>query len=198
MQTFGEKVDDIDGYKYLGVLEDSRSILKPENKTKIESKILTRVTKICQTKLNAKNLFAAINEFAISTINYHIGLIPFEQSEYETIDKKIRQILCDQKITRNASNNDRLYLSRNEMGRGLQNISDIEVGSRDYERNEILEIEKRNGSHLGLITEYISNKYGFEGQRQVSEVEVRIKYGSKLNQIFCLGTFLYTDLCYWS
>lgn len=67
--------------------------MKPENKCIIEEKIERRVGKLCQSKLNAKNLFAAINEYALSTTNYYIGLLPYEQSEFEEIDRKVRRIL---------------------------------------------------------------------------------------------------------
>jgi len=96
--VFGEKLDDVQGYKYLGVLEDSRNVIKEENKIKIKDKIVSRTEALCKTKLNAKNLVRAINEFAILTINYYIGIINYEPSEFEQLDKMIRQVL--------ASNND--------------------------------------------------------------------------------------------
>ena len=65
------------GYKYLGVLEDHKSMAKPENKSIVKKKIQERAKKLCQTDLCAKNLFKAINEYAISLINYYVGVLAY-------------------------------------------------------------------------------------------------------------------------
>ena len=167
-RTFGEKLDDVQGYKYLGILEDSRSAIKPENKEKIKTKIIDRITKLCATKLNARNLFHAINEFAISTINYYVGVINYEPNEFEDLDKAIRGVLAEHNVTRKASNMERLYMSRSELGRGLQNIKDKselmllnlhEHLSQNSSTRPIIEIERALKSHFGLIVEYLTSKY---------------------------------------
>ena len=38
--TFGDKLDDFEGYKYFGVLEDSNNMIKQENKINICEKII--------------------------------------------------------------------------------------------------------------------------------------------------------------
>ena len=59
-------------YKYLGIIEDSSGTPKRDTFEAIKRKLLLRVDKLCSRKLNAKNLFKAINEHAISLVNYHI------------------------------------------------------------------------------------------------------------------------------
>ena len=86
-EVYGEKVDDAQGYKYLGILEDSRNLMKEENKTVIISKAIERTRMLCQKKLNAVNLFRGINEFALSTLNYYKSLLPFEPKEYEKVQE---------------------------------------------------------------------------------------------------------------
>ena len=44
--------------------------------------------------------------------------------ELVDLDEAVRRILLKNNIKRNASNTERLYLPRSEMGRGLTNISD--------------------------------------------------------------------------
>ncbi|TBU10069.1 reverse transcriptase, partial [Hamiltosporidium tvaerminnensis] len=58
-------------YKYLGIIEDSRGIPTPSSFEEVQSKLISRVERLCHTRLNAKNLFSAINQHAISLINYH-------------------------------------------------------------------------------------------------------------------------------
>jgi hypothetical protein len=167
-QVFGDKLDDIQGYKYLGVLEDSRNMIKPENKRLLEDRIKDRTTKLCQTKLNAVNLFRGINEYALSTVNYYIGLLPYEPKELEEIDKDVRRILAAFKVTRQAANMDRLYLKRDRLGRGLacqEEKSEVmllklhEFLSKNPETTSLVEQERREGTHLGLIREYLKVKY---------------------------------------
>ncbi|KAI2795587.1 hypothetical protein BLOT_016634 [Blomia tropicalis] len=181
-ETFGDKLDDIEGYKYLGVLEDSNNMIKQENKTIICEKLLKRVKALCDTKLNARNLFHALNEYAIATVNYYIGIIDFEPAEYERMDKEVRQVLASHNVTKNASNMDRLYIPRSELGRGLQNIMEkAEVMlynlAKHLERpptKPLLEIEKALSSHLGLIVEYLKSKYELS-DTEISEKEVKLK-----------------------
>jgi hypothetical protein len=54
-------IEGTDGYKYLGITEDSCSRTKPETLEKIKKKIMARVESLCKTRLSAKNLFKAIN-----------------------------------------------------------------------------------------------------------------------------------------
>ncbi|TBT98051.1 guanylate kinase, partial [Hamiltosporidium magnivora] len=61
-------------YKYLGIIEDSRRIPTRSSFEEVQNKLISRVERLCHTRLNAKNLFSAINQHAISLINYHIGV----------------------------------------------------------------------------------------------------------------------------
>ncbi|KAG0438661.1 LINE-1 reverse transcriptase like protein [Dictyocoela muelleri] len=83
----------INGYKYLGLLEDVDSNFKKMNKENILSKIKERVKKLCMTKLNSKNLFYSINEYAISLIHYYVGILDFNSETLKNIDLDIRNIL---------------------------------------------------------------------------------------------------------
>ena len=74
------------------------------------------------SNLNAKNLFRAINEHAISVINYHTGVLNPEPSEFVTIDDEIRKILIENKIHMQPSNKERLNFPRELLGRGLYKI----------------------------------------------------------------------------
>ncbi|TBU00360.1 hypothetical protein CWI36_1664p0010, partial [Hamiltosporidium magnivora] len=60
-------------YKYLGIIEDSRGIPTRISFEEVQSKLISRVERLCHTRLKAKKIFSAINQHAISLINYHIG-----------------------------------------------------------------------------------------------------------------------------
>lgn len=177
IESFGDMVNDDIGYKYLGILEDSNNLFHENNKIAIREKVFGRVESICNSKLSAKNLFHAINEFAIAPLNYYLGIIDFTEGELEEFDKGIRRILAKYQITRRSSNMDRLYLHRKELGRGLQNIVEKnEIVSLNLAESldgnlyfhTIWESEKTNNTSLGNIKEKIKYKY------QMSDDEVNL------------------------
>ncbi|MEG2848334.1 MAG: reverse transcriptase family protein [Bacilli bacterium] len=159
-------------YKYLGVYENIKGEYSEINKEKIKEKALKRVKLLCETKLNSKNLFKAINEFCLSTYNYFIGLLNFKEEEMEDINKKIREILLEYKIMMKTSNFERLYIKRDSMGRGLVNMIHKEenimlnfyqylnlYNSNNEKRRIIIEEEKFRLSRLAIIEDLLKSKY---------------------------------------
>ncbi|EQB60357.1 hypothetical protein NAPIS_ORF02072 [Vairimorpha apis BRL 01] len=164
------------GYKYLGITEDSSSVIKIETFTKVKTEILRRVESLCMTKLNGVNMIRAINEHAISVINYHVGLLKLEPEEYKKLDFEIRQVLIKHHIHLQPACKERLYLPRSEMGRGLacvehrsENMLLNMYNSLSAARNSslrraaILKVEEDNKSHLSQIVGYLMTKYKLAG-----------------------------------
>ena len=81
--------------------------------------MIARAERLCSSKLNAKNLFKALNEHALSLINYHIGVLRLEPEDFSEIDHEIRH---KHRVHMQPACRERLYLPRSEMGRGLQSI----------------------------------------------------------------------------
>ena len=52
-RTFGDLLNDVEGYKYLGILEDSTNTIKQSNKHIISRKIIDKTKALCKTELNA-------------------------------------------------------------------------------------------------------------------------------------------------
>ena len=91
-------LEGVQGYKYLGITEDSNSVVMRESFDKIKADILVRIERLCQSKLNGKNLIKAINEHALSVINYHIGLQRLDPKDFQEIDHEVRQTLTKYRI----------------------------------------------------------------------------------------------------
>ena len=167
-------IEGMQSYKYLGIIETAKSSISEESFKKIRNEILKRTQRLCETKLNAKNLFKAINEHAISVINYHIGVLKLEPSDFIKLDDDIRKILIENKIHLQPANKERLYMSRENLGRGLCNIEHksenmllelykaLEKSKEaSLRRAAILKVEKENATHLALIINYLKTKYKF-------------------------------------
>ncbi|TBU11225.1 putative reverse transcriptase [Hamiltosporidium tvaerminnensis] len=109
-------------YKYLGIIEDSRGILTRSSFEEVQSKLIARVERLCHGRLNAKNLFSAINQHAISSINYHIGVLRLEPTDFSKLDDVVRAVLVKNKIHLRPGCKERLSLLRTELGRGLHSV----------------------------------------------------------------------------
>src|ERR1700722_12178996 len=165
----GEILEGTKGYKYLGIIEDSTGRPTKETLTKIRAELAARAERLCKTKLNAKNLFKALNEHALSLLNYHVGVLRLEPEDFSEIDHEIRQILTYHKVHMQPACRERLYLPRSEMGRGLQSVEhkseqmllQLKTTLSRYQsistrRAAILKVEMDNQTHLSKI---VKRKY---------------------------------------
>ncbi|KAL6121944.1 hypothetical protein NUSPORA_01052 [Nucleospora cyclopteri] len=165
-------MDGTQGYKYLGIIENSKSEDRRGTAEKIKVELLDRVVRLCKTKLNGKNLFRAINEHAISLVNYYIEILKIMPDDFVRLDEEIRLILTKNKIHFQPNCKERLYLPRTEMSRRLCSVEQrtkqmlLQLKTqfekdrhRSIRRATILSVEKKKSSHLALIIPYLSNKY---------------------------------------
>ncbi|TBU00191.1 hypothetical protein CWI36_1717p0010 [Hamiltosporidium magnivora] len=148
-------------YKYLGIIEDSRGIRTRSSFEEVQSKLISRVERLCHTRLNAKNLFSAINQHAISLINYHIGVLRLEPADFSKLDDAVRAVLVKNKIHLCLGCKERLYLPRTELGRGLHSM------------------ENNNKTHLSLIKGFLKVKY-----RLVEEVTKKSLEEAQLAKLY--------------
>ncbi len=100
------------GYKYLGITENRKSEVMRETYERIRAEITGRVKSICKAGLNGRNTIAAINEYALSVVNYYVGIVPMYHEDYQRIDEEVRKILVSNKVHLQPANTERLYLPR--------------------------------------------------------------------------------------
>ncbi|KAF7684673.1 hypothetical protein TCON_0138 [Astathelohania contejeani] len=96
-----------------------------ESFKKVRRELLAKVYGLYESNFYSKNLFKAINEHAISLVNYHIGLQHLESADFLKLDHKIRQALIKHKVHLKPGCKERLYLPRTEMRRGLHSVEII-------------------------------------------------------------------------
>ena len=111
-------LNDGDSYKYLGILEADR-ITHEEMKETVTKEYKRRVRKILETKLNGGNLVKAINTWAIPLLRYSAAFLDWRKSELQDLDRKTRKLLTMHNGLHPKSNVDRIYIPREEGGRGL-------------------------------------------------------------------------------
>ena len=184
-------------YKYLGIIEDAKGRPTSESFAKVKEELLSRVDQLCKRKLNAKNLFKAINEYAITLVDYHIGVQALEPADYVELDTAVRQVLIRHRVHLIPASKERLYLPRKELGRGLHSIEMrseqmllqlwdvLENDKISTRRTAIRTVEVRNSTHLSLIKAYLARRYGKEAAnlRSLREAQKELWYSENKKRV---------------
>ena len=163
------------GYKYLGITEDSTGVPKRSCFESIRTELMARINRLCETKLNARNLIHSVNEHALSLLNYYVGVLRLEPKDFEDLDHAVRQSLMRHGVHNQLGCLERLYLPRNQLGRGLhsavfrselmlaQLLNTLTAGAPCSTRRAcIAKVEEAAKTHMALISSYLSAKYGTE------------------------------------
>ena len=80
--------DDVEGYKYLGVLR-AYDIMHDEVQNSMKKKkYIGRVKKTLSSKLNAGNVINAVNSWAVSLLRYSGGTANWTKSELAELDRR--------------------------------------------------------------------------------------------------------------
>lgn len=122
-------------YKYLGIRQ-ALDIRMAEMKESFKSKLYNRVNTLLKSKLNSKFLFNAINAWAIPSMTFSFGVLTWSDTDLREIDKTIRTMMTKYGMHHPHSSVIRLYLPRQQGGRGLLNLerthSDVINKLREY------------------------------------------------------------------
>ena len=109
-----KELNNVEFYRYLGN-QESNLICHAATKSQLTEEYFCRLRKI----LKSTNLITAINTWVIPAISYGFSVINWTKTYLNTIDTKIRNLMRKSHIVYNKTNVERLYLPRNEGGRGL-------------------------------------------------------------------------------
>ena len=77
--------------------------------------------------LQGKNTFQAINTWAVPVTRYGAGIITWTLTELRELDRKTRKLLKLHRAHHPQADVDRLYVSRQQGGRGLQSIEEVVI-----------------------------------------------------------------------
>ena len=133
----GEVMQEVEeeGYKYLGVLEGDGLMTKKMKKI-VQNEYLRRVKQVARSRLYARSLISSINVWAVSVVRYTAGILEWKEKELQALDVKTRKILTTNGTFHRRSNVHRLYLKRQDGGRGLMSVEECvkkeELGLQEY------------------------------------------------------------------
>lgn len=109
-------------YKYLGYnqarLLDHKSI-----KDKLKKEYFSRINLLGKQQLCSKNLFKALNTYAIPVLTYSFGIIKWSNTDIKQLESKTRTTLTQNRFHHPKSAIERVTLAREVGGRGLIDIT---------------------------------------------------------------------------
>ena len=129
-------------YTYLGIVELDK-IKESEMKKKTIKEYKRRLRLILNSKLNGKNKIAAINTWAVAIFRYGAGVIDLKESELKSVDRKTRKTLTMYGAMHPKGDVDRLYIKRNEGGRGMSSVEYVVRGEENRLGHYVLHSEEK-------------------------------------------------------
>ena len=104
-------------------------------KRKVKEVYQKRVTLLMKNHLNGKNLFQALNTWAISVIRYSAAFLDWTKEETKELDRWTGKHLIAVRALHPKSNVMRIYIKRRYEGRGLISVEEFcaaELRSIDF------------------------------------------------------------------
>ena len=158
----------LDGYKYLGVLQCD-SIMDREMKEKVKSEYIRRVKKLLKSQLNGGNVTAGMKTWAVGIIRYGAGVLDWTKEEWKSIDIKTRKLMTMNGCLHPRGNVDRLYVARKE-------------GVRDFiSCEECVNVEVQNLDNYLSESEECMLKF-VAGEKGLSEMEDADAFKKRLKE----------------
>ena len=77
-----------------------------------------------KSKLNAGNIVSANNARAVLLVRYGAGILKWNKEEMRAMDRKTRKLMTTYRTLHPQADVDRLYLKREDGGRGMIGIED--------------------------------------------------------------------------
>ena len=124
-----EKMDALDPnkneiYKFLGC-EQADKIDVKRVMERVKKEIRRRLDHLTGLNLNDKNLMKAINCRVITVAGYVMNVCNLEKDDLDKLDMTLKSVLRKEGFHGRQSSYERLYLKRNEGGRGLKSVKEL-------------------------------------------------------------------------
>ena len=129
LQVLEESMDSMDPdkneiYKFLGI-EQADGIKTKRVYERVKHDVTKRVRMLINTELNDINLVRAINAKVIPVAAYLMNVCKFSNGELKELDQVIKWEMRSSNILRKQGSDERLYLKREDGGRGIKSMRDV-------------------------------------------------------------------------
>ena len=127
METMDPDENEI--YKFLGI-EQADGIKTKVVLERVKREVEKRVKMLVDTELNDSNLISAIDVKVIPVAAYAMNVCKFSKGELNELDQIVKRELRSKQMLGKQANNERLYLKREDGGRGLKSMRDVHKETR--------------------------------------------------------------------
>ena len=126
LQVLQERMEALDPiqdeiYRFLGV-EQSNSIKAKNVYKRVKEEVTNRMRLLLKSELNDENLIQAIDSKVIPVAAYPMNVCKMTKSELNELDQIIKRELRVKNMLGKQASDERLYLKRDQGGRGLQSM----------------------------------------------------------------------------
>ena len=133
-EVLGERMKAIDSgdneiYKFLGI-DQADGIKTKKVFERVKCEVNNRVKMLTNTELNDVNFLCAINTKVIPAAAYSMNVCKFIDGELKELDQVMKPILRSKNMLGKQSRKERLYLIREDGGRGVKSLRGICQESR--------------------------------------------------------------------
>lgn len=111
-------------YTYLGI-QQAKRVADRLVRDDVKGKYLERIRTISKTLLNGKNMYKAINTYAIPVLTYTFGVLNWTTTDIEHLRRKTSVLLTKMRVHHPKSAIERITLPRCKGGRGMIDISNL-------------------------------------------------------------------------
>jgi hypothetical protein len=126
-------------YKYLGFRQNYK-LDHTVIKTELKQQYVTRLKQILTSKLNSKNTYKAINTYVVPVLTYSFGIIHGTNTNLDELNRLTGTTMTKYRNHHPKACTERLYLPREEGGRGL------------------IDIRTLHNKQITTLTQYFNNK----------------------------------------
>ena len=111
-------------YKFLGCGQ-AEKIDMERVMARVKAETQKRMNALVQQDLYDKNLIKAINRTVIPVTGYVMNVCTFTKQKLDELDKATKKILRDNRMHGRQPSDERLYMRRENGGRGLKNMKNL-------------------------------------------------------------------------
>ena len=116
--------DENEIYKFLGI-EQADGIKTKNVFERVKNEVKKRTKMLVETELNDANLIRAINEKVIPVASYPMNVCQFSKGELMELDQVVKRELRSRHMLERQGSDERLYLKREDGGRGLKSMREV-------------------------------------------------------------------------
>jgi hypothetical protein len=156
----GQLIKDLgeEPYKYLAILEADKMKME-DMKQKVRKEYYRRIRKVLESKLNGGNVVKAMNTWAVAAVRYTAGILDWTVDELKDMDRKTRKLMTMNRALHPKADVDRLYVRRNEGGRGMVSIEECvrieECSLSDY-------VKRTTGNEESVLEGFLKERTAVE------------------------------------